>query len=64
MRVLAILGFILLAAGVATYAALRPTMAHGDVLAADLIKANPGVLATMVCDPEVPIGVDGRRLLV
>jgi hypothetical protein len=57
--VLAVIGFIILAAGAALYAGLRPTVAHGDVLAADLVKANPRVLSTMVCDPEVPIGLDG-----
>jgi hypothetical protein len=56
---LAAIGFIILVAGAALYAGLRPTVAHGDVLAADLVKANPGVLSTMVCDAEVPIGLDG-----
>jgi hypothetical protein len=59
VRRLAVIGFIILAAGAALYAGLRPTIAHGDVLAADLVKANPNVLSTMVCDTEVPIGIDG-----
>jgi hypothetical protein len=59
VRVFAIIGFIVVVGGAATYAWLRPTVAHGDVLAADLVKANPGVLASLACDREVPIGVDG-----
>jgi len=57
--VLAIIGFIVIVAAAATYAVLRPTVAHGDVLAADLVKANKGVLSSLQCDPEVPIGLDG-----
>jgi hypothetical protein len=59
VRVLAIIGFIVIVAAAATYAGLRPTVAHGDVLAADLVKANPGVLASLACDRDVPIGLDG-----
>ena len=59
MRTFAVIGFIVLAAAVATVAAMTPTVARGEVLAADLMKSNSGVLSTLVCDPEVPIGVDG-----
>jgi hypothetical protein len=59
VRTLAVLAFIALVAGGALYAAGRPTVARGDVLAADLVKSNPGVLRTLVCDPAVPIGLDG-----
>ncbi|MFT3699647.1 MAG: hypothetical protein QM831_41245 [Kofleriaceae bacterium] len=44
---------------IAGYAAMRPTVARGSVLAADLLKANPKVLSKLTCDDEVPIGVDG-----
>jgi hypothetical protein len=59
VRVLAIIGFIVVVASAAIYAALRPTVAHGDVLAADLLKANSGVLSSLECDRDVPIGLDG-----
>lgn len=42
-------------------AATRPTIARGEVLAADLLSSNPGVLSAMTCDPEVPIGIDGAE---
>lgn len=55
------IGFIAFVAVGALIAATRPTIARGDVLAADLLRSNPGVLTALTCDPEVPIGVDGAE---
>ncbi|MEO8548792.1 MAG: hypothetical protein ABI678_02420 [Kofleriaceae bacterium] len=59
MRTFAVIGFIVFVAAAALVAATRPTIARGEVLAADLLHSNPGVLQAMRCDAEVPIGVDG-----
>jgi hypothetical protein len=59
LRTLGVLGFITLAAAAGLYFAQRPTIARGDALAADLVRANPGALRALTCDPEVPIGVTG-----
>jgi len=56
-----VIGFIVFVAAGALFAATRTTIARGEVLAADLLKSNPGVLSAMSCDPEVPIGVDGAE---
>ncbi len=61
MRSFAVLAFIALVAGAALYVAQRPTVARGDVLAADLLASNPNVLRTIECDPEVPLGVAGAK---
>lgn len=58
MRSAAVIVFIALVAAVALYCAQRPTIARGSVLAADLVEANPLLLA-LDCDPEVPIGLRG-----
>jgi hypothetical protein len=50
--------FIALVAAVAVYCAQRPTVARGDVLAADLVRANP-LLRGLDCDKRVPIGHAG-----
>jgi hypothetical protein len=59
MRSLAVLAFIAIVAAVALYVAQRPTLAHGDVIAAELLKSNEKLLRALECDPEVPLGVDG-----
>lgn len=58
MRSLAVILFIGLVAAVAIYCAQRPTIARGDVIAADLIQSNP-TLETLDCQREVPIGISG-----
>lgn len=58
MRSAAVVVFIGLVAAIALYCAQRPTIARGDVLAADLVKANP-LLRTLDCDKAVPIGAAG-----
>ena len=59
VRSLAVIVFIVGVGASAIYIARRPTIAHGDVLAADLLKANAGTLSKIACDPAIPIGVDG-----
>jgi hypothetical protein len=61
VRSLAILAFIAGVAALAIYVARRPTLAHGSVLAAELLEQNKGKLRSLVCDDRVPIGVDGAR---
>jgi hypothetical protein len=60
MRMLAI-AFIAAIAGGATYLARRPTIARGDVVAADLLAKNKDTIRTLVCDPEIPITVMGAQ---
>lgn len=59
LRSLAVIVFIAGVGGSAIYVARRPTIARGDVLATDLLKANAGTLTKIACDPAIPIGVDG-----
>ena len=61
MRSLAVVVFIAVVAATAGYAAQHRTIARGEVMAADLLKSNEGVLTGMSCDPEIPIGVDGAQ---
>jgi hypothetical protein len=58
-RSLAAVGFIALIGGTATYVSQRPTVARGEVLAADLLETNHNLLQSLDCDPEIPVGVDG-----
>ncbi|CAN5201637.1 hypothetical protein BH11MYX1_BH11MYX1_46120 [soil metagenome] len=59
MRTLAVLVFITIVGSVAIYASQRKTVAHGEVIATDLMKVNAKTLASLDCDPAVPVGVDG-----
>src|SRR5579862_3234392 len=59
LRSLAVIVFIGGVATVAIYMARRPTIARGEVLAADLMKSNGATLKAMECDPEVAVGVKG-----
>ena len=59
MRSFAVLAFIAIVASAALYVSQRPTLAHGDVIAAELLKSNEKLLRALDCDPEVPIGIDG-----
>jgi hypothetical protein len=61
VRSLAVVVFIAIVAATAGYAAQHETIARGEVMAADLLKSNAGVLTGMSCDPEIPIGVDGAQ---
>ena len=61
MRSLAVLAFIAFVALTAGYAAQRRTVARGEVMAADLLASNKGVLTGLSCDPEIPIGNDGAQ---
>jgi hypothetical protein len=58
VRSAAVILFIAIVAAVAVYCAQRPTVARGDVLAADLVEANP-LLRGLDCDKQVPIGHNG-----
>jgi hypothetical protein len=59
MRSLLVIVFVGAVAAGAGVLAKRPTIARGDVIAADLLAKNPATLRTITCDPEVPIGIDG-----
>ncbi|HEY0252952.1 MAG TPA: hypothetical protein VGC41_15560, partial [Kofleriaceae bacterium] len=59
MRTLGVIAFIVAVAAVAGFAATHTTIARGDVLAADLLRSNPKVLAKLTCDDEIPIGIAG-----
>jgi hypothetical protein len=61
VRSLAIVVFIAAVAAAAGYAAQRHTVARGEVMAADLLAANRGVLTGLSCDPEIPVGVAGAQ---
>jgi hypothetical protein len=61
VRSLAVVVFIAIVAAVAGVAAHSKTVARGEVMAADLLKSNAGVLTGLSCDPEIPIGVDGAQ---
>lgn len=61
VRTFAVLAFIAGVGGAAVYVANRPTVARGDVLAADLMESNAKILKSLDCDPEIPVGVDGAR---
>jgi hypothetical protein len=60
MRSLLAIIFIGAVAAGAGYLARRPTIARGDVIAADLMTKN-AQLRSVECDPQIPIGVDGAR---
>jgi len=59
------LGVILFIGAVGTsalYFAQRPTVARGDVLAADLMESNKGTyppVQSLDCDKQIPIGMAG-----
>ena len=54
LRSVGVVVFIAIVAATGIYFANRPTIARGEVLAADLIASNPLVKA-LDCDKEVPI---------
>ena len=62
MRSLGVILFIAMVGAVALYFAQRPTVARGEVVAAELLesakKANP-TLKALECDPKIPIGNSG-----
>lgn len=58
LRSLGVIVFISIAAASGIYFARRPTVASGDVIAAELVKANEAVKA-MTCDKRIPIGMQG-----
>ncbi|HEY1813560.1 MAG TPA: hypothetical protein VGG74_14510 [Kofleriaceae bacterium] len=60
MRSLLVVAFIGAVAAGAGYLARRPTIARGDVIAADLLAKN-AQLHSVTCDPQIPIGHDGAR---
>jgi hypothetical protein len=60
LRSLGVIVFIAIVGSAAAYFARRPTVARGDVLAADLVQSNP-MLQKLECDDHVPIGMTGGR---
>jgi hypothetical protein len=58
LRTLGVISFIAIAGGAGIYFAQRPTIARGEVIAAELARSNESV-ASMTCDKEIPIGVAG-----
>ena len=61
MRSLLVIVFVGAVAAGAGYLAGRPTIARGDVIAADLLAKNHTTLHSITCESEIPIGVDGAR---
>jgi hypothetical protein len=60
MRSLLVILFVGVVAAGAGYLARRPTIARGDVIAADLL-AKTKQLRSIECDPRIPITIDGAR---
>lgn len=58
LRSLGVIAFISIAGATGIYFAQRPTIARGEVIAADLVQSNPSV-KSMTCDKEIPIGHAG-----
>ncbi len=54
LRSLGVIAFISLAGAAGIYFAQRPTIANGEVVAADLIKSNEAV-KSLDCDKQIPI---------
>ncbi|HEX4454454.1 MAG TPA: hypothetical protein VH143_26515 [Kofleriaceae bacterium] len=61
MRSVLVIAFIAAVAAGAAYLARRPTIARGDVIAADLLAKNKATIRALACDPEIPITVAGAR---
>ena len=62
MSTLATLAFIGAAAGAGGYLAMRPTVADGRVIAADLMAGSKdGKLTEVICDREIPLGPRGAE---
>lgn len=56
------LGFVAVCAATAAYLATQPTVARGEVLAADVTAlAVPGMTGELTCDDRVPITADGAE---
>jgi len=62
LRSLGVLLFIGIVGATGVYFANRPTIAKGDVVAADLQSGNKE-LKSLQCDKQVPIGMTGATLL-
>lgn len=60
MRSLAVFLFVAAIGGAAAFCATKKTVAKGDALAAELMETN-GLIKSMDCDKEVPIGMDGAK---
>ena len=58
LRSLGVILFIAIVGTTAAYFAQRPTIARGDVIAADLVQTNKEV-KSMSCDSRIPIGMVG-----
>lgn len=61
VRSLAVVVFIAGVGAAAIYVGLRPTLARGAIVGADLIEANKATVKAMACDDSIEIGVDGAR---
>lgn len=62
VRTFAVLAFIGIVGTGALYLSQRPTIARGDVIAADLVGQNTyRGWRHMTCDPDIPIGVSGAQ---
>jgi hypothetical protein len=60
MRTLLGLVFVAAVAAGAAYVFERPTVARGEVFAAQFMSNSP-LFAKVECDDEIPIGVDGAK---
>jgi hypothetical protein len=61
MRSMLVIGFIAAIAAAAAYLAQRPTIARGEVIAADLLAKNKATIRALACDPQIPITATGAR---
>ena len=61
-RTLGVIGFISAAAAAGIYFANRPTVARGDVIAADLMKTSAQV-KSLECDKEIPFTTEGATFM-
>jgi hypothetical protein len=60
-RSLAIVAFIACAFGAGGYFLQRPTIASGDVLAAELVQSNAEDIRELRCDKAIPVTSRGAR---
>ncbi len=58
LRSLGVIAFIAIVGTTGIYFARRPTIASGDVIAAELVRTNEQV-TSMVCDKRIAIGLRG-----
>ena len=62
VRTFLVLAFIAGVGGLGIYLAQKPTIAHGSVIAAELVEHNKSRgWKAMQCDDEIPVHADGAK---